>query len=79
MKYENPDACSQVIQTEFFNLMLKMMTQLNKSVKAEELAKVLKFAKKAAQYTADVVRTDPQVESNEEASKFWNHIYHSNG
>lgn len=78
MKYENPEACSQTLQIEYFNLMLKMLTQLGKSVKAEELNKVLKFAKKAASYAADVVRTEPQVEGNEDSSKFWNQVYHLN-
>jgi hypothetical protein len=78
MKYENPEVCSQLLQQEFFHIMLKMMTQLNKSVKAEELPKVLKFAKKAAAYCSDVVREDIQVKENEESSKFWNQVYHLN-
>jgi len=78
MKYENPEACSQSIQQEFFNIMLKMMTQLNKPIKAQELDKVLKFAKKASAYCADVVRTDPKIMDNEEASKFWNQVFHLN-
>lgn len=77
MKYENPEACSQTIQLEYFNLMLKMMTQMGKTVRAEELTKVLKFAKKAAAYCADVVRNDQAVLENEEAQLFWNKVYHT--
>lgn len=76
MNYENPEACSQVLQQEFFNLMLKMMTQMNKPVKAEELNKVLKYAKKAAAYCSDVVRNDIRVTQDEESSRFWNQVYH---
>lgn len=76
MKYENPEACSQSINLEFFNLMLKMMTQLGKPIRAEELPKVLKFAKKASAYAANVVRTDIAVSQDENATKFWNQVYH---
>lgn len=80
MKYENPEACSQSIELEYFNRMLKMLTQLNKSVKVDELPKVLKFAKKMSAYTADVVRNDIAVTQDEDATKFWNQVYHlSNG
>lgn len=78
MKYENPEACSQALQQEFFNIMLKMMTQMNKPVRAEELNKVLKYAKKAAAYCSDVVRNDIRIIDHEEASKFWNQVYHIN-
>lgn len=80
MKYENPEACSQSIELEYFNQILKMLTQMGKPIRAEELSKVLKFAKKMSAYTADVVRNDMAVTQDEDATKFWNQVYHlSNG
>lgn len=78
MKYENPEACAQSINLEFFNLMLKMLTQMGKPVRAEELPKVLKFARKATSYSANIVRTDIAVSQNQEATQFWNQVYHLN-
>ena len=77
MKYENPEACVQAMRTEFFNMALKMMTQMNRSVKVEELPKVLKFAKKVSSHCADIVRNDILIQNDEEACKFWNSVYHS--
>ena len=78
MKYENPQACVQAMQIEFFNMTLKMMTQMNRSVKVDELPKVLKFAKKVSSHCADIVRNDILIQNDEEACKFWNSVYHLN-
>jgi len=76
MKYENPEACSQSMQLQFFNMFLKMMTQMGKSVRAEELPKVLKHAKSATTYCCDIIRNDISILNNEEAEIFWNKVYH---
>ena len=79
MKYENPEVCSQALQQYFFDEILKMMSSLNKPIKVQELDKILKYAKKYASYCSDVVRNDPRVDGDEDASKFWNAVHHTYG
>jgi hypothetical protein len=76
MKYENPDVSVEWLTKEFFNLYLVALTQLGKPIKAQELSEVLKLSKKMASKCVDVVRNDLTIQNTEEASIFWNAVYH---